>query len=1055
MSFLRFAALLAALLAAVPAFATNAPRAVYDDVAGITGVDLNPPGSGTTPPTYITITCYYTSSTIPCAGGGDFDLGASGCASNGGTIIHDMHSTPNCYYRKNFGLNGVVDARQCGVYGTGDFTAQDAKALQACLELAKANKIPIVNTGGGRVRDDQFILGGSYGQNIVIPGGVTLDCGGGSALGQVQNNDYSDDLTPSDRRVQHAIILAGARTIRPKNLVLDTGTDDGAGAGITGCVIMRADEGGADPYAPSHRVPTTLRQALTARAAFGSGTAIMAISESFSVTNTLILGFGTCWTNNAGTTTPADQKTGRRVILDHVNCDGTTGFAINSGGGGTQFDDLNVRSFLTGTGFVDCDCNEYTWENEGSTANFVRLARNTANNKYQVLLDTSVGGSPPQDGDTVWVRTPTDHLQSAGGRYENITGVTSITTSPCPTSSCVYFDLPGSVFSSSNPLYQRADTATFASGTNMLTGLSIDLNTLAIGMNVGSPSGGCIPSGTIADIEPAWNTVCISSNTPTTCASTTDNHVLFWDSDDTYPTSASSGQLTLSAQTRSGDAFSILGAPGVTFNNCHSSNHYTGFHAGEGSGQTRFVNCVNENDHDLEDDALYGLVCEVDCGGADWVNGILGQHATVAIKVDTSSHKVVHVTNAGVGPSSGRQRGRYADLIRGNLILDSAAADSAGNIFVWRSDEDHEAHLTMDGAYAPNGMIYQQDATAIANTTGCGNTFSVPTPYSCTPAFAVPLPGGRLSLTAYSATPPTGAVITSDVTNGSKIYYVPYNSQALPIWNGSAYGAVDIGSTGLSMNLNSGVQMHQTLYDIFAETSRAGVPELCTGPAWTMTPSIARSSTIAKNQGLWGNSGQMTCTHAATAFSCPAYACTYLGTTYPLTDGRATMQIGPKSQVNGPALCVCLYNAYNRVPVVAEGHDTVGSYTDSTSGWHPMNGSTTHDGGLADGMTAKDSITVVDGLGEMNVEAELFDITKGSAGVPAQIGIDFNAVTGAPLYASVNPSTVNAFSFGASLRAPPLPGLWFVQAMELGGGTASSPSYGSAGYQVFSISVDD
>ncbi|HWA89067.1 MAG TPA: hypothetical protein VG889_03465 [Rhizomicrobium sp.] len=814
-------------------------------------------------------------------------------------------------------------------------------------------------------------------------------------------------------------------------------------------MILRADDNGTDTFAPSIFHPTDsnggLRSALSVANAF-NGTAITAISESFSVTNTLILGFDKCWSNTDATKT----YIGRRSILDHVNCDGRTGFAVYGGGGGTQFDDLNVRSFLTGTGFVNCtNCNEYDWDGGTGRGDLIAINPTGTNGPYQVVLDvTGTGVFPPVTGDTIWVRTPTTNAQSAGGRY------TVGTVSPVSCAhTCVSFDLAGTV--SSSAALPLMGTATFDAGSTRLTAIAgltggATASALAVGMHVGSASGGCIPSGTIVAINPDWNTVWISSNAATTCASTTNASVRFWD--EPYATAGSS--VTLSSQVRTGDAFSILGAAGVTFNNCHQSNHYTGFRAGSGSGQTRFVNCVNENDHDLEDDDLYGLICEGDCGGVDWVNGILAQHATGAIVVNTSSGKAVHVSNAGIGPSNGRRSGRYADVENGILQLDNSTSDQTGNLFV-RHDGTHAGYLTISGDFMSKGTLYQQDATAIVNTTGCGNTFAAPTPYSCAPAAAALRPGGRLTLTPYSVAPPTGAVMTSDVSSSNKIYYVPYASEVLPIWNGSAYGVVDIGSTGLSMNLNTGVQFAANLYDIFAETGRAGVPELCTGPAWANV--TTRSAAIAKNQGIWGNSGSMTCTHAAAAFSCPAYSCTYLGTLYALSDGHATMQLGPAIHGGGPALCLCLYNAYNRVPVVAEGLDNDPAYSDSYTVWKPMNVSQT--GGFADGVHYYNSITVIDGLGEMNIDAQLVQRAIGGTGA-AQIGISVSSDAGAipnPVLSSQNPGST-AVSLSSSLRAPPLLGLWFVQAMEHGG-SGTAPQYGGTviipNSQMLSLQVDD
>ena len=82
--------------------------------------------------------------------------------SNFATIIQDHNSTGACWFRKNFGLNGIVDARQCGVVGDGA-TANDVYALINCMNLAAANNIYRTFTGGGIILDDH-----TYG-NITPP----------------------------------------------------------------------------------------------------------------------------------------------------------------------------------------------------------------------------------------------------------------------------------------------------------------------------------------------------------------------------------------------------------------------------------------------------------------------------------------------------------------------------------------------------------------------------------------------------------------------------------------------------------------------------------------------------------------------------------------------------------------------------------------------------------------------------------------------------------------------------------------------------------------------
>jgi len=136
----------------------------------------------------VTVTCYYYSvSKAVCSGGGDFDNGGQ-CdtgSDNGATIIRDGGG--NCWYRKNFGLNGIVDARQCGIRGDGidhsDLAAaklDDADLLVNCMNIAAANGYYTVSTGGGVILDNEV--------NIAPPANMALTCGAsGFSSG---GNDY-------------------------------------------------------------------------------------------------------------------------------------------------------------------------------------------------------------------------------------------------------------------------------------------------------------------------------------------------------------------------------------------------------------------------------------------------------------------------------------------------------------------------------------------------------------------------------------------------------------------------------------------------------------------------------------------------------------------------------------------------------------------------------------------------------------------------------------------------------------------------------------------------
>jgi hypothetical protein len=107
------------------------------------------------------------------------------------------------------------------------------------------------------------------------------------------------------------------------------------------------------------------------------------------------------------------------------------------------------------------------------------------------------------------------------------------------------------------------------------------------------------------------------------------------------------------------------------------------------------------------------------------------------------------------------------------------------------------------------------------------------------------------------------------------------------------------------------------------------------------------------------------------------------------------------------------------------------------------------------GPLTNNTISVVDGLGEIAIDAQLSDVlTATSTGVP-QIGIDLDASTPTPSYYAQNQATTST-AMTATLRNPPMLGLWYVQAVEkVSSATTPNPTFGGPDQQQLSVNVDD
>src|SRR6185437_11258240 len=132
---------------------------------------------------------------------------------------------------------------------------------------------------------------------------------------------------------------------------------------------------------------------------------------------------------------------------------------------------------------------------------------------------------------------------------------------------------------------------------------------------------------------------------------------------------------------------------------------------------------------------------------------------------------------------------------------------------------------------------------------------------------------------------------------------------------------------------------------------------------------------ITQINGVWVNSQNMSCAiNNSVSRTCPPQSCTYLGTFYTTVAGQTVQQFGPVSGTGGGGPCLCLYNAYNRVPLTSRSLDSVG-YTYSSGTWRLMHAS------------SGNRVTVVDGLGQMQPFAQLTDLLSAS-GLTAEMGID-------------------------------------------------------------------
>ena len=218
------------------------------------------------------------------------------------------------------------------------------------------------------------------------------------------------------------------------------------------------------------------------------------------------------------------------------------------------------------------------------------------------------------------------------------------------------------------------------------------------------------------------------------------------------------------------------------------------------------------------------------------------------------------------------------------------------------------------------------------------------------------LPGGRLTLNS------TVPVPIADVALTSNIWYIPYVSEGVNVYNGTAgnpFQYMDIGSSGLMLQLSSSATTAEN-YDIYLVNNN-GSPALCdiawggttrstTAAGGTNGTGGSANAAIQQVQGLWTNKAAIATGNcfggssgvAPVSYALNSNAGTLLGTIY-LTATGLTQQTCQGAASTGGVVNAGVYlsNAYNRVPVQCENKDSTIAQTATTATWKLLGSSDT------------------------------------------------------------------------------------------------------------------
>lgn len=308
-------------------------------------------------------------------------------------------------------------------------------------------------------------------------------------------------------------------------------------------------------------------------------------------------------------------------------------------------------------------------------------------------------------------------------------------------------------------------------------------------------------------------------------------------------------------------------------------------------------------------------------------------------------------------------------------------------------------------------MILGQGAVIIFD----GVYFQLVSSINSTAPDIVTPPGGRCSLTSNVA------VMTTTVTAGTSVYYVPYVSYQVPIYNG-----VQITMRSLTAQLTLALGSAQTagaIFDIFVFDD-SGTLRIGTGPAWanpgegTSSRGTLAGSTelgfVPSQPGILTNAYAITATSGGSTYSVPANRATYLcSILVDASPGQVSALLA-----YGASRKLGLWNYYNRVPVTLKAGDATASWNYASSTWRPSRNQSTN------------SIQVLSGWADEPYTLTFSQSMNGTLGDP-QLGIGWNSTTVPSGFQPVN-NARNATTMGPTARfnQPPSLGLNRVTSLE-------------------------
>lgn len=355
-----------------------------------------------------------------------------------------------------------------------------------------------------------------------------------------------------------------------------------------------------------------------------------------------------------------------------------------------------------------------------------------------------------------------------------------------------------------------------------------------------------------------------------------------------------------------------------------------------------------------------------------------------------------------------------------------AATSNTGTGAVVRSASPTLTGIPTAPTASPSNNSTQLATTAYVDAQVAGGVAGVASLNGQTGAlvFVAP-PQGRLTLA-------TGVpVMMSTQSAKTTLYYTPYVGNQIPIYDGANMvptAFAELMATTPDTTYSPAAIGASKVNDWFIWND-AGTIRLSHGPDWTNDTTRSTGTSMARINGIWLNSSNITNGPAA-------YRGTYVGTTRSDASSQLNWILGGASP-GGTAAVLGVWNAYNRVQVTASVSDNTSTWTYSSATIRMMNNS------------AGNRISYVCGLAEdSQAVSACWTLRLPAANNPyfdLGWGLDTTTARTSRLYEpgtlGTGPASNNIIAANEGI-APSL-GFHFIQEVEAGDGTNTSTQVGA------------